>query len=224
MRDQRFVDGRPDVLTYETPVLTAAGARAGHSGRRHSRDDHRHRRRFRREAHRCLSGRRSDQRRDRAAISCRSRWTSSAAAIATASSIRARSRRTSRTQIRFELPNVNHVFQPGHRIMVQIQSTLFPLYDRNPQTFVPNIFNAKPADYRKAEITSCARRRRRRRCVAGREVVAKRRGAGMTLAKIAKIAKIAKEECGHLNILSILFILSVRSSSVPLIRPIRVFS
>ncbi|HKS56187.1 MAG TPA: CocE/NonD family hydrolase [Steroidobacteraceae bacterium] len=57
------------------------------------------------------------------------------------------------TQIRFELPNVNHVFQPGHRIMVQIQSTLFPLYDRNPQTFVDNIFNAKPGDYRKAEVT-----------------------------------------------------------------------
>jgi predicted acyl esterase len=56
-------------------------------------------------------------------------------------------------RIRFELPNVNHVFQPGHRIMVQIQSTLFPLYDRNPQTFVPNIFNATPADYRKADIT-----------------------------------------------------------------------
>jgi uncharacterized protein len=57
------------------------------------------------------------------------------------------------TRIRFDLPNVNHVFQPGHRIMVQIQSTWFPLYDRNPQTFVPNIFNAKPADYRKADIT-----------------------------------------------------------------------
>jgi putative CocE/NonD family hydrolase len=54
---------------------------------------------------------------------------------------------------RFDLPNVNHVFHPGHRIMVQIQSTLFPLYDRNPQTFVPNIFFAKPEDYRKAEIT-----------------------------------------------------------------------
>jgi hypothetical protein len=53
----------------------------------------------------------------------------------------------------FELPNMNHVFQPGHRIMVQIQSTLFPLYDRNPQSFVPNIFNAKAADYRKATIT-----------------------------------------------------------------------
>jgi len=51
---------------------------------------------------------------------------------------------------RFGIPTVNHVFQPGHRIMVQIQSTLFPLYDRNPQKFVPNIFNAKPADYQKA--------------------------------------------------------------------------
>jgi putative CocE/NonD family hydrolase len=54
---------------------------------------------------------------------------------------------------RFELPNVNHVFQPGHRMMIQVQSTLFPLYDRNPQTFVPNIFDAKPADYVKAEVT-----------------------------------------------------------------------
>jgi len=44
---------------------------------------------------------------------------------------------------------VNHVFLPGHRVMVQVQSTLFPLYDRNPQTFVPNIFDAKPGDYQK---------------------------------------------------------------------------
>jgi putative CocE/NonD family hydrolase len=51
---------------------------------------------------------------------------------------------------RFALPNVDHVFLPGHRIMVQVQSSWFPLYDRNPQTFVPNIFHAKPADYRKA--------------------------------------------------------------------------
>ena len=51
---------------------------------------------------------------------------------------------------RFALPTVNHVFQPGHRIMVQVQSTLFPLYDRNPQTFVPNIFYARSSDYRKA--------------------------------------------------------------------------
>ena len=51
---------------------------------------------------------------------------------------------------KFALPTVNHVFLPGHRIMVQIQSTWFPLYDRNPQTFVPNIFFATPEDYVKA--------------------------------------------------------------------------
>ena len=51
---------------------------------------------------------------------------------------------------KWPLPNIDHVFLPGHRIMVQVQSSLFPLYDRNPQTYVDNIFNAKPADYRKA--------------------------------------------------------------------------
>ena len=51
---------------------------------------------------------------------------------------------------RFALPTANHVFLPGHRIMVQVQSSWFPLYDRNPQTFVPNIFWAKPSDYQKA--------------------------------------------------------------------------
>jgi putative CocE/NonD family hydrolase len=51
---------------------------------------------------------------------------------------------------RFALPTANHVFRPGHRIMVQVQSSWFPLYDRNPQTFVPSIFEAKPGDFRKA--------------------------------------------------------------------------
>jgi putative CocE/NonD family hydrolase len=51
---------------------------------------------------------------------------------------------------RFALPTANHVFLPGHRIMVQVQSSWFPLYDRNPQTFIPNIFWAKPEAYRKA--------------------------------------------------------------------------
>jgi putative CocE/NonD family hydrolase len=51
---------------------------------------------------------------------------------------------------RWALPTANHVFLPGHRIMVQIQSSWFPLYDRNPQTFVPSIFDARPEDYRKA--------------------------------------------------------------------------
>jgi hypothetical protein len=51
---------------------------------------------------------------------------------------------------RFILPTANHVFEPGHRIMVQVQSSWFPLYDRNPQTFVPNVFFAKAGDYVKA--------------------------------------------------------------------------
>jgi uncharacterized protein len=51
---------------------------------------------------------------------------------------------------RWSLPTANHVFLTGHRIMVQIQSSWFPLYDRNPQTFVPNIFWAKPGDFKKA--------------------------------------------------------------------------
>jgi hypothetical protein len=51
---------------------------------------------------------------------------------------------------RFALPTANHIFLPGHRLMVQVQSSWFPLYDRNPQSFVPSIFWAKPEDYRKA--------------------------------------------------------------------------
>ncbi len=56
-------------------------------------------------------------------------------------------------EYKFRLPTVNHVFQPGHKIMVQVQSSLFPLYDRNPQTFVPNIFLAKKEDYKSAKVT-----------------------------------------------------------------------
>jgi putative CocE/NonD family hydrolase len=51
-----------------------------------------------------------------------------------------------RQVFRFALPTVNHVFLPGHRVMVQVQSSWFPLYDRNPQTHVDNIFFAKPGD------------------------------------------------------------------------------
>ncbi|HWX26281.1 MAG TPA: CocE/NonD family hydrolase [Steroidobacteraceae bacterium] len=53
---------------------------------------------------------------------------------------------------RFALPTANHVFLPGHRIMIQVQSSWFPLYDRNPQSYVENIFFAKPGDYKKATI------------------------------------------------------------------------
>jgi putative CocE/NonD family hydrolase len=51
---------------------------------------------------------------------------------------------------RFALPTANHVFLPGHHIMVQIQSSWFPLYDRNPQRYVPSIFWAQPSDFQKA--------------------------------------------------------------------------
>ncbi len=51
---------------------------------------------------------------------------------------------------RVRMPEANHTFLPGHRVMVQVQSSWFPLYDRNPQTYVENIAKAKPGDYRAA--------------------------------------------------------------------------
>ena len=54
--------------------------------------------------------------------------------------------------LKFSMPDVNHTFKKGHRIMVQVQSSWFPLTDRNPQTFVPNIFEAKPEDFKKATM------------------------------------------------------------------------
>ncbi len=56
-------------------------------------------------------------------------------------------------EYKFSLHDVDHVFKAGHTVMVEIQSTWFPLYDRNPQTFVPNIMTAKPRDYKPATIT-----------------------------------------------------------------------
>jgi uncharacterized protein len=54
------------------------------------------------------------------------------------------------TRLKFELLDVLHRFKKGHRLMIQVQSTWFPLVDRNPQKFVPNIYFAKPEDYQKA--------------------------------------------------------------------------
>jgi putative CocE/NonD family hydrolase len=54
------------------------------------------------------------------------------------------------TRIRFELLDVLHRFKKGHQLMIQIQSTWFPLVDRNPQKFVPNIHFAKPEDFQRA--------------------------------------------------------------------------
>jgi putative CocE/NonD family hydrolase len=56
-------------------------------------------------------------------------------------------------EYKFSLHDVDHVFKAGHTVIVEVQSTWFPLYDRNPQTFVPNIMTAKPEDYKPATIT-----------------------------------------------------------------------
>jgi putative CocE/NonD family hydrolase len=56
-------------------------------------------------------------------------------------------------EYKFSLHDADHVFKAGHTVMVEIQSTWFPLYDRNPQIFVSNIMKAKPADYKPATIT-----------------------------------------------------------------------
>jgi hypothetical protein len=55
-------------------------------------------------------------------------------------------------EYKYSLHDVDHVFRTGHTVMVEVQSTWFPLYDRNPQTFVPNIMTAKPEDYKPATI------------------------------------------------------------------------
>jgi len=149
VRDQRFVDGRPDVLTFETEPLTMPLHLSG-----------------RPEVHLVASTSGSDSDWVVKLIDVypatlpndpamggyelpialdifRGRYRTSfehAQAIAPDKPL----------LYRFGLPMVDHVIEPGHRIMVQVQSTLFPLYDRNPQTFVPNIFDAKPSDYVKA--------------------------------------------------------------------------
>ncbi len=56
-------------------------------------------------------------------------------------------------EYKFSLHDVDHVFKAGHTVVVEVQSSWFPLYDRNPQTFVPNIMTAKPEDYKQATIT-----------------------------------------------------------------------
>ena len=79
----------------------------------------------------------------------RSASRSSAAATSTASTSRKPLTPGKVEEYKFGLPNVDHVFLPGHRIMVQVQSTLFPLYDRNPQTYVEHL-QREAGDYKTA--------------------------------------------------------------------------
>lgn len=149
LMDQRFVDGRPDVLTYTSEPLTSPVRLSGEPV-----------------AHlfASTSGTDSDwvvkiidvyPERDTPPVTMagyelplsldifRGRYRTSFEHPAALTPNEA-------AEFTFGLPMVNHTFLPGHRIMVQVQSSLFPLYDRNPQTFVPNIFDAKPAEYQKA--------------------------------------------------------------------------
>jgi uncharacterized protein len=147
--DQRFVDGRPDVLTYETAPLTAPVRVSGAPEV---------------SLYASTSGTDSDwvvKLIDVYPGTVASQPIMGGYELAISLEIFRGRYRTSFEHpeaitanqpllYRFGLPTVNHVFLPGHRIMVQVQSTLFPLYDRNPQSFVPNIFYAKPSDYIKA--------------------------------------------------------------------------
>lgn len=150
--DQRHADGRPDVLTYETPVLTKAVTVSGvpmadiYAKTTGTDGDF---------VVKVIDVYPDEVASDKTMggyqlpISLdifRGRYRDS---FAKPSAIP-----TGKVQrYKFRLPAMNHVFQPGHKIMVQIQSSLFPLYDRNPQTYVPNIFYAKKSDYKKATVT-----------------------------------------------------------------------
>jgi putative CocE/NonD family hydrolase len=149
LRDQRFAADRPDVLTYQTPVLTEPVRIAGAPMVNLVAS---------------TSGADSDwvvKLIDVSPDQVPDQPEMGGYQLAVAMDIfRGRYRESFETPkaiasntplpYRFTLPAANHVFLPGHRIMVQVQSTWFPLYDRNPQTFVPNIFFAKPSDYVKA--------------------------------------------------------------------------
>ena len=81
---------------------------------------------------------------------CRSRWRCAAAGTSRATSTRSHS--CAGTPIEWDVPlrDHDHVFLKGHRIMVQVQSTWFPMIDRNPQKFVPSIYKATASDFVKA--------------------------------------------------------------------------
>jgi putative CocE/NonD family hydrolase len=149
VQDQRFVDGRPDVVTYMTAPLTAPLHVAGAPQV---------------DLYASTSGTDSDwvvKLIDVYPETDASNPTMGGYELAVSMDILRGRYREGFTEARpltpdtplayrFGLPTVDHTFLPGHRVMVQVQSSWFPLYDRNPQAFVPNIFFAKPSDYRKA--------------------------------------------------------------------------
>ena len=148
--DQRFVDGRPDVLSWETEVLENDVTISGKVI-----------------ADLFASTSASDA--DwivklidvYPALDAKNLKMSGYQQIVTADVLRGRFRKSFETPLpvkpnevvkyKVDLLQSDHTFQKGHKIMVQVQSTWFPVIDRNPQKFVPNIFMAKASDYIKAE-------------------------------------------------------------------------
>jgi uncharacterized protein len=149
VQDQRFVDQRPDVLTWQTDALTEDVTVAG---------------KVTAKLFASTTGSDSDwiaKLIDVYPEKVASDWRLSGYELMIADEIfRGRFRNSFEkpepitpgevTPFTIDLHTANHVFKKGHRIMVQVQSTWFPLYDRNPQKFVPNIFEAKESDYQKA--------------------------------------------------------------------------
>ncbi len=149
VQDQRFVDQRPDVLTWQTDALTDDITVAG---------------KVTAKLFASTTGSDSDwivKLIDVYPEKIASDWKLSGYELMIADEIfRGRFRNSFEkpepiipgevTPFTIDLHTANHVFKKGHRIMVQVQSTWFPLYDRNPQKFVPNIFEAKESDYQKA--------------------------------------------------------------------------
>jgi len=152
VQDQRFVDGRPDVLTWQTAPLEEDVTVAGNVTAK---------------LFAATTGSDADwivKLIDVYPEKMSEDWKLSGFELMVADEIfRGRYRKSFEkpeaiqpsevTPFSFSLHSTNHVFKKGHRIMVQVQSTWFPLYDRNPQKFVPNIFEAKDADYVKATQT-----------------------------------------------------------------------
>ncbi len=149
VQDQRFVDQRPDVLTWQTDALTEDVTVAG---------------KVTAKLFASTTGSDADwivKLIDVYPEKVASDWRLSGYELMIADEIfRGRFRNSFEkpepitpgevTPFTIDLHTANHVFKKGHRIMVQVQSTWFPLYDRNPQKFVPNIFEAKESDYQKA--------------------------------------------------------------------------
>jgi uncharacterized protein len=149
VQDQRFVDNRPDVLTWQTDTLTEDVTLAGQVTAK---------------LFASTTGSDSDwvaKLIDVYPEKDSQNWKLSGFELMISDEIfRGRFRKSFEkpepvtpnqvTPFTIDLHTANHVFKKGHRIMVQVQSTWFPLYDRNPQKFVPNIFEAKESDYQKA--------------------------------------------------------------------------